>query len=92
MTASNNKQLTQTSGDSCEDNDIFKKCCCQLILLTSPDAIIRSKRSLKQPTFNYFDVYFNKQKHHSLIEFVRNQLELADPSEQSVALQVSKTV
>lgn len=58
-------------------DEIFDKSCCLLLLMTSPDALIRLQcTNLKNEQKKLFDIYFNKQKHESLSDFVFQQLQL----------------
>lgn len=81
-------KLMQDSSLSDYHEDILARSCSMLLQMASPDALIRLKYTpLKNEQQKLCEIYFEEQKHDSLVDFMENQFEKA--GDDNVSIQVS---
>ncbi len=81
--------MLNLSKDSELEVQILKRCYYLLLLLVSPDALIRlEKTKLQSQKKEFYNIYFEQQKHSSLIEFIKNQLQDVRGNNDGISMQV----
>ena len=68
-------ELTEDSQLAVHKEKILEECYNRLLLIASPDALKRLERTeLSKQKNEFYETYFEQQKHDSLVDFISNQL------------------